>query len=218
MPVARGGPVVPRRTARRIPGSGCGPVRILVHGACPLVPKASQRGRRSLTRGGLLYIFAIMQILAGSLDGEAHGSGGHGSDGHGFEGDGPDSGPDQCEIRVIDAERVAEARRRLPRAADIEEVASMFKLMSDPNRLRILYALRSAGELCVCDVAAAVGVSETGVSQSMRLLRSAGVVRRRREGRVVHYSLDDDHVEALVDMGLDHLQHSAGEQWGVSRG
>jgi ArsR family transcriptional regulator, lead/cadmium/zinc/bismuth-responsive transcriptional repressor len=85
------------------------------------------------------------------------------------------------------------------------ELAEEFKLLGDPNRVRILYALLSSGELCVCDLAATVGVSETTVSHAMRLLRAAGIVRNRRDGRLIYYRLDDARVRMLLELSREHL-------------
>ncbi len=87
------------------------------------------------------------------------------------------------------------------------DLAEMFRLLGDPTRVRILFALLEAGELCVCDVAAVIGTSETKVSQAMRLLRNAGVVRNRREGRNIFYRLDDAHVRMLLELSREHLAH-----------
>jgi DNA-binding transcriptional ArsR family regulator len=83
----------------------------------------------------------------------------------------------------------------------------MFKLLGDPTRLRILYALVETGELCVCDLAAAVGAAETSVSHALRLLRMAGIVRSRRDGRMVFYALEDHHVRLVLDLAAEHLRH-----------
>jgi DNA-binding transcriptional ArsR family regulator len=79
--------------------------------------------------------------------------------------------------------------------------------VSDPNRVRILSALLEAGELCVCDVAETVGMTDSSVSHALRLLRTAGVVRNRRDGRTIYYSLADSHVRLLLDLSLEHLRH-----------
>ncbi|NNF63094.1 MAG: metalloregulator ArsR/SmtB family transcription factor [Acidimicrobiia bacterium] len=88
----------------------------------------------------------------------------------------------------------------------------MFRLLGDPTRVRILFALLEAGELCVCDIAAVVDASETKVSQAMRLLRGSGVVRNRRAGRNVFYRLDDAHVRMVLDLSREHVAHSREEQ------
>ena len=115
---------------------------------------------------------------------------------------------DECGVRSIDPERVAATRRALVGVDEVEALAEVFKLLGDPKRARILFALLEAGELCVCDLAATVEMSETSVSQAMRLLRSGGVVRNRREGRIVYYRLDDDHVCALLELSRAHVAHA----------
>lgn len=92
-----------------------------------------------------------------------------------------------------------------------DDLASLFRLLGDPTRVRILFALLEAGELCVHDVATVVGTSETKVSQAMRLLRNAGVVRNRREGRNIIYRLDDAHVRMLLDISREHVAHLGSE-------
>lgn len=95
-----------------------------------------------------------------------------------------------------------------PTAEEASDLAELFRLMGDPNRVRILYALLEAGELCVAHIAEAVETSETKVSQAMRLLRSAGVVRNRRAGRNIYYRLDDSHVQMVLELTREHLAHS----------
>lgn len=88
------------------------------------------------------------------------------------------------------------------------ELAELFRLLGDPTRVRILFALLQAGELCVHDIASAVDASETKVSQAMRLLRNAGVVRNRRDGRNIFYRLDDAHVRLLLEVSREHVAHA----------
>ncbi len=97
-----------------------------------------------------------------------------------------------------------------PRLIEVDvavDLAEMFRLLGDPTRVRILFALLEAGELRVCDIAEVVETSDTKVSQAMRLLRNAGIVRNRRDGRHIHYRLDDDHVRQLLDLSRTHLSH-----------
>ena len=116
-------------------------------------------------------------------------------------------GLDTCAVRNVDAGRVSAARERLISAEEADELAACFRLLGDPKRVRILYVLLEAGELCVCDIAAAAEISETTVSQAMRLLRTAGIVRNRRDGRMIYYRLDDAHVRLLLDVSKEHVVH-----------
>ena len=92
-------------------------------------------------------------------------------------------------------------------AGEASDLADLFRLLGDPGRVRILFALLAAGELRVSDLAARVGMAETSVSHALRLLRTAGIVRNRRAGRNVHYALDDDHVRLLLSLSREHLRH-----------
>ncbi len=93
-----------------------------------------------------------------------------------------------------------------------DDSAALFRLLGDPNRIRILETLAATDEMCVHEIADAVGTSETKVSQALRLLRTAGVVRNRRDGRHIHYRLDDDHVRTLLGVTAEHLAHLASDQ------
>lgn len=112
-----------------------------------------------------------------------------------------------CPTRVIDIERVATTRAQGLDGDAAGDVASLFKLLGDRGRVRMLDALAHAGELCVCDLAAVVDMGESPVSHSLRLLRNAGVVRPRRAGRQVFYRLDDDHVRLLLELSIEHVSH-----------
>jgi DNA-binding transcriptional ArsR family regulator len=95
-------------------------------------------------------------------------------------------------------------------ADEADSLASLFRLLGDPTRTRMLYALVEAGELCVGDLAEVVDADESAVSHALRLLRTAGVVRNRRDGRHVYYRLDDVHVRLLLDLSREHLGHADG--------
>lgn len=116
---------------------------------------------------------------------------------------------DACEVKQVDVERVAVVSARID-PAEAARLAELFRLLGDPTRARILFALLEAGELCVCDIAEAVETPESTVSHALRLLRTAGIVRNRRAGRMIHYSLDDSHVRMLLDLSLAHLRHGEG--------
>ncbi len=116
-------------------------------------------------------------------------------------------GLDGCASKTIDHRRVAATRSRLLALDEAAHLAALFRLLGDPTRARILYALLEAGELCVCDLAATVDAPETSVSHALRLLRTSGVVRARRDGRMIYYSLADAHVRVLLDVSYEHMRH-----------
>ncbi|WP_243026684.1 ArsR/SmtB family transcription factor [Thermus albus] len=109
-----------------------------------------------------------------------------------------------CGVYEIHPERVAKARVGLPQEGVLKEAALLLKALADPTRMRLLLALRAAGELCVCDLALLAGVSVSAVSHQLRLLRQARLVAFRREGKQVYYRLADEHVERLLDGALEH--------------
>lgn len=111
------------------------------------------------------------------------------------------------DVSNVHPDKVAVARRHAPGGEETSRLAQLFKLLGDPTRTRILYAVLEAGELCVSDIAAAVEVPETTVSQALRLLRTAGVVANRREGRLMYYRLADAHVRMLLDLSRAHARH-----------
>ncbi len=93
----------------------------------------------------------------------------------------------------------------------MDEIAGIFRMLGDPTRTRICYALLEAGELCVGDLASVVDAPESAVSHALRLLRTAGVVRNRRDGRLIRYRLDDDHVRLLLESFVEHVDHAPGD-------
>ncbi|MFB4295938.1 ArsR/SmtB family transcription factor [Actinomadura sp. NTSP31] len=112
-----------------------------------------------------------------------------------------------CAVRVVDAAKVAAVSASMPGAETVAELAQVFGLLSDPGRLRVITALLEGGEMCVCDIAASCGQSESSVSHALRLLRANRVVRVRRAGRMAYYRLDDSHVRMLLDLALAHVGH-----------
>ena len=117
-------------------------------------------------------------------------------------------GLDGCSNRTVDEARVAAAREQLIPEDEISRITDLFRILGDATRARLLYALLEAGELCVCDLAAVTGTPETSVSHALRLLRTARIVKARRDGRMMHYSLDDEHVRMLLDLSREHLRHA----------
>jgi DNA-binding transcriptional ArsR family regulator len=109
-----------------------------------------------------------------------------------------------CSINEIDPEKVAFVQQRALPDQTVERVSRLFSALSDPTRLKILHALSLTQELCVCDLAALAGLSVSAVSHQLRLLRDRDLVRARREGRMVYYSLSDDHIATLMGTGIEH--------------
>ncbi|CAN5792356.1 metalloregulator ArsR/SmtB family transcription factor [soil metagenome] len=95
----------------------------------------------------------------------------------------------------------------VPPVEEARRLAQMFQLFADATRARILYALVETEQMCVNDISAALQVPETSVSHALRLLRIAGVVKNRREGRLIYYSLDDEHIRMLLRTSREHLAH-----------
>ncbi|MGI8446322.1 MAG: ArsR/SmtB family transcription factor [Streptosporangiaceae bacterium] len=116
---------------------------------------------------------------------------------------------DTCGIRLVNPERVAAVQEAMPSAEDVEQAADVFALLGDPNRLRLLVALLAGGEMCVCDLAASAGMSESAASHAVRWLRAHRIVSSpRRQGRMMYYRLEAAHVRMLLDLALMHTQHT----------
>lgn len=115
---------------------------------------------------------------------------------------------DVCEVQVVDREKIERARAALPAAETLTELSETLRALGDPTRLQIVCVLATQGvdELCVCDLATLVGVSDSAVSHSLRTLRQLGVVRYRKAGKIAYYTLDDDHVGEMVREGIRHLE------------
>lgn len=97
------------------------------------------------------------------------------------------------------------ANGKLPDEKTINELSDLFKILSDPTRLKILLAIGD-GEVCVCCISEFLGMSVSAVSHQLKTLRQAHLVKTRRDGRNIHYSLDDHHVRALLDITLEHME------------
>jgi DNA-binding transcriptional ArsR family regulator len=113
-----------------------------------------------------------------------------------------------CDLVQIDLTRVRKIRAGLVQPDAVQGLADTFSALGDPTRVRILDAL-SHGELCVCDLAAVLRLSQSAVSHQLRLLRGQRLVRPRREGRMVFYALDDQHIMAIFKQTLQHVEESA---------
>jgi len=112
---------------------------------------------------------------------------------------------DACERPCVHLEKVEKVREALLDEDAATGLAEIFSLLGDRTRVRILHAL-SLGELCVCDISAALGMTSSAISHQLRLLRTAKLVRARKEGKNVFYALDDGHVHSLMTQGLEHVR------------
>jgi DNA-binding transcriptional ArsR family regulator len=109
-----------------------------------------------------------------------------------------------CDALHLDSSATEARRERLMTVHAVSALAETFRILGDPTRVRILDAL-ATGELCVCDIAELVGISESAVSHQLRLLRGMRLVRPRRAGRQVYYTIDDHHIMSLLQQGLRHV-------------
>lgn len=112
---------------------------------------------------------------------------------------------DKCEIQFIDEIKVRRVRRAMKPADSVTALAETFKILGDPTRVRIAFAL-AREELCVCDLANLLGISQSATSHSLRALRQMNLVKFRKEGKIAYYSLDDEHIGSLLDEGFRHVE------------
>jgi ArsR family transcriptional regulator, lead/cadmium/zinc/bismuth-responsive transcriptional repressor len=112
---------------------------------------------------------------------------------------------DACEIEFVDEVKVKRVQRAMKSPEAVLALAETFKLLGDPTRIKIAYAL-SREELCVCDLANLLDVSQSAVSHSLRALRQMKLVKFRKEGKIAYYKLDDDHIAHLLDEGFGHIE------------
>ena len=109
-----------------------------------------------------------------------------------------------CSVIVIDEEKVKAVIKALPDDTEIDDLANTFKILSDQTRLKIVLALAKE-ELCVCDLSALIGVSVSAISHQLRLLRNMRIVKNRKYGKMVYYSIEDSHIENIISATLVHI-------------
>ena len=112
---------------------------------------------------------------------------------------------EKCEVTLIHEDNVKKAINELPDDELIADLSDMFKIFGDQTRVKILMALES-GEMCVCDIAAVMDMSQSAISHQLRVLKQSNIVKTRREGKVVYYSISDDHVKEIFDIAMVHVQ------------
>jgi len=112
-----------------------------------------------------------------------------------------------CAVKGIHRNRIRAVRQAMPDAVRLYELANLFKLFGDGTRIGILWAL-SESEMCVCDLCALLRMKQPAVSHQLKNLKQARVVKARREGKVIYYSLDDDHIRKLLNLGMEHVREA----------
>ncbi len=111
----------------------------------------------------------------------------------------------KCACEALHLDRIAHADDRMPNEEELFALSDLFKVFSDSTRIRILYVLFET-ELCVCDIAEMLGMNLSAISHQLRILKSARLVKFRREGKTVFYSLADDHIHSILGQGMEHVR------------
>jgi ArsR family transcriptional regulator, lead/cadmium/zinc/bismuth-responsive transcriptional repressor len=112
---------------------------------------------------------------------------------------------DRCDCEVIHEDIVNLVKSKMPKEEILYDLAELFKVFGDSTRIRILWALDEA-ELCVCDIAVLLNMTQSAISHQLRVLKQANLVRNRKDGKIVFYSLIDEHVKQIFNQGLDHIR------------
>lgn len=114
------------------------------------------------------------------------------------------AGADCCEQVFVHEELVRQVNQKMPKEEELYDLAELFKVFGDSTRIRILYVLQTA-EVCVCDLAEVLNMTQSAISHQLKILKQAKLVRARREGKSVFYALADDHVRTIVAQGREHI-------------
>ncbi|NLK39170.1 MAG: winged helix-turn-helix transcriptional regulator [Clostridiales bacterium] len=110
-----------------------------------------------------------------------------------------------CDCEMIHQEVVAATREKMPDDNKLYDLADFFKMFGDSTRVRILWALEES-EMCVCDLAVLLNMTKSAISHQLKALRKANLVKNRRSGKIVYYSLADDHVRSILEKGFEHIE------------
>ena len=115
---------------------------------------------------------------------------------------------ERCDCDVIREEIVNKVREKMPQEETLYDLAELFKVFGDSTRIKILWALDES-EMCVCDIAFLLNMTQSAISHQLRVLKQAELVKSRREGKIVFYSLEDEHVKQIFDQGLIHISEES---------
>ena len=111
-----------------------------------------------------------------------------------------------CDCNIIHQNAVNIALKNKPKEKELENLTKLFKILGDSTRTKILWIL-DHHEMCVCDIANVLNMTKSSISHQLAILREAGIVRFRRSGKEVYYTLDDEHISRLYEIGLEHINH-----------
>lgn len=111
---------------------------------------------------------------------------------------------ERCDCDVIHEEVVAAVKKKMPHEETLYDLAELFKIFGDSTRIKILWALEES-EMCVCDIAFLLNLTQSAVSHQLRILKQSNLVKSRREGKIIYYSLSDEHVKQIFEQGLSHI-------------
>jgi len=111
---------------------------------------------------------------------------------------------ERCDCEVIHEDLVNQVKSQMPPEETLYDLAELFKVFGDSTRIKILWALDKQ-EMCVCDIAYLLNMTQSAISHQLRVLKQAKLVKNRREGKIVFYSLDDEHIEQIFELGLSHI-------------
>lgn len=114
-----------------------------------------------------------------------------------------------CQCTIVHRNVIEEVRTKLPKEEVLYDLAELFKVFGDTTRVKIISVLFES-EMCVCDIAELLNISQSAISHQLRVLRHARLVKPRKEGKVVFYSLNDEHIKSIFDQGLDHVLEPRG--------
>jgi len=112
-----------------------------------------------------------------------------------------------CDCEVIHADVVDKVKKKMPDEAELYDLSDFFKVLGDSTRMKLIWALDES-EMCVCDLAVLLSMTKSAISHQLSSLKQANLVKFRKEGKVVFYSLSDDHVKAIFEKGLEHIKEN----------
>ena len=111
-----------------------------------------------------------------------------------------------CDCNIIHQDVVDNTLKKMPKQNLFDNLAEFFKIIGDPTRTKILFAL-DQNEMCVCDIANVLGMTKSSISHQLATLKKSGIVKSRRDGKEVYYTLDDEHIKQVFEVGIEHIEH-----------